>query len=384
MPDRCRVGIIGVQAIGGNSWGARAHVPALRWLSDDFELKGVANTSEASAVAAAEAYGIPKPFKDMQALVHAPDIDLVTVAVRVPYHMAIVEAALQAGKHVFCEWPLGNGLAEGREMAALARRSGRLAIVGTQARVAPAILYVKQLIADGYVGNILSSTIVGRGRSWGATLESSRSRSYLLDPGNGATMVTIPMGHMLSAMQEVLGDIADVSAVIANMRPTIHAGDIDKVLPMSSPDQAVLNGHLESGAIFSLHYRGGERAGPPGLVWDICGSDGDLRITGINGHAQMVRLTVEGARGEGTAMAELPLPAQYTQGWPEEIEPGNVARLYARLAHDLRHGTRTAPDFDDAVGLHSLIDAIERASASGNRLRPGVRSRPLDAFATTA
>jgi predicted dehydrogenase len=51
----------------------------------------------------------------------------------------------------------------------------------------------------------------------------------------------------------------------------------------------------------------------------------------------------------------------------EDVVPGNVARLYARMARDLRDGTRTAPSFEDAVALHRVIAAIEKAAASGSR-----------------
>lgn len=382
MSARIRVGIVGVQAGDAASWAARAHVPALRWMPEIFEVRGIANRSEASAVAAAGAFDIPRAFKNVQELVESPDIDIVVISVRVPHHLALVKSALEAGKHVFCEWPLGNGLAEARELAALARKAGRLAVVGTQARVSPAIRYVKQLIAEGFIGNVMSSTIVGRGSSWGATHNYSQLRGYLLDPRNGATMLTIPMGHTLAAMQDVLGDVADVSAMIANVRKTLLAKDTGEIVPMSAPDQAILNGHMVSGALFSMHYRGGSRPGVPGFIWEIYGSDGELRITGSTGHTQMVELTVEGAQRDGSAMTVMPLPAHLVREWPDEIGPANVARLYARMAHDLGQGTRTAPDFEDAVGLHTLIDAIEVASKTGERVRPGVQNRELDSFAT--
>ena len=120
MKKRFRVGIVGVSAERG--WGTAAHIPALRALSDVFETAGVANTSLASAKAAAAAFGIPRAFENVAELVNSPDIDVVAVAVKVPHHREVVTAALEAGKHVYCEWPLGNGLAEAIELAELAKR----------------------------------------------------------------------------------------------------------------------------------------------------------------------------------------------------------------------------------------------------------------------
>src|SRR5215831_10770541 len=128
MPgQRFGVGIVGVEP--GRSWAARGHIPALRALSQTFEIIGVANTTKASAEAAAAATGLPRAFADVAELVAAPEVDIVTVAVKVPHHSEIVKAAIEAGKHVYCEWPLGNGVAEAEDMAARARASGVMGVI---------------------------------------------------------------------------------------------------------------------------------------------------------------------------------------------------------------------------------------------------------------
>jgi hypothetical protein len=58
--------------------------------------------------------------------------------------------------------------------------------------------------------------------------------------------------------------------------------------------------------------------------------------------------------------------SSYHPGWPEDVVPGNVARIYG-MGRDLRDGTHTAPSFDDAVAVHRVIAAIERAAESGSR-----------------
>ncbi|MFI0848534.1 Gfo/Idh/MocA family protein [Mesorhizobium sp. IMUNJ 23232] len=366
---RFRVGIVGLQP--GRSWASRAHVPALRALADDFEIAGVANTSQASAEAAASAAGIPRAFADVAELVASPDVDIVAVTVKVPHHFELVKAAVGAGKHVYCEWPLGNGLAEAEEMAALAKARGVLGVVGTQARVAPEIEYLRKLIADGFVGEVLSTTLTARGRGWGAAIDSQAIGAYMLDRANGATMLTIPLGHTLAAFRGVLGDVAELSAVLANRRKSVIALDTGATLPMNSPDQVLVSGLLASGAPVSIHYRGGQPRGGVGLVWEINGTAGDIRLTGPSGHAQMIPLSLEGGRGDDHELRPLEIPASYRAGFPEDVVPGNVARIYARMAADLRDGTRTAPSFDDAVEVHCLIAAIESAADSGRRASPG-------------
>jgi len=135
MERRFRVGIVGLSAKRG--WATTAHVPALRALSDYFELVGVANTSLTSAESAAAAFGLPRAFESAAALIASPDIDVVIVTVKVPHHREVVTAALQNRKSVYCEWPLGNGLTEALELARLAKDKKVLAVVELRRSLRP-------------------------------------------------------------------------------------------------------------------------------------------------------------------------------------------------------------------------------------------------------
>lgn len=379
--QRFGVGIVGLQP--GRSWAARAHIPALRALSESFEIVGVANTSLASAEKAAAETGLPRAFADVAELVAAPEIDIVAVTVKVPHHLKIVKTAIDAGKHVYCEWPLGNGLAEAEELATLARAKGVLGVVGTQARVAPEIEHLKQLVADGFVGEVLSTTLVARGGGWGGSIAEKKVSAYLLDRANGATMLTIPVGHTLAALRDVLGEIAEVSAVLATRRTSALAVDTGETLPMTAPDQVLVSGVMANGVPLSIHYRGGTARDGDGLFWEINGTEGDIRVSGPSGHTQMVPLSLKGARGKEQAFRPLEVPASYRSGWPEDAVPANVARIYARMARDLREGTRTAPTFEDAVAVHRVIVAIDTAAESGMKLR-GIASPSASAGAKLA
>ncbi len=365
---RFGVGIVGLQP--DRSWAARAHVPALRALCESFGIVGVANTSRASAVEAATAAGIGRAFADVAELIAAPEVDIVAVTVKVPPHFEIVKAAIGAGKHVYCEWPLGNGLAEAEEMAARAREKGVLGVAGTQARVAPEIEYLSALIAEGFVGEVLSTTLVAQGGALqgGGAIPDKRTWAYLLDRANGATLLTIPVGHTLAALRDVLGEVADVSAVLATRRTTARVADTGEMLPVSAPDQVLVSGVLASGAPISIHYRGGAARDGDGLLWEINGTEGDIRVSGPSGHMQMVPLSLTGARGGEKLFRALDVPDSYRSGFPTDVAAGNVARVYARMARDLREGTRTAPRFEDAVAVHRIIAAVEQAAGSGRRV----------------
>src|SRR4029077_10812847 len=91
------------------------------------------------------------------------EVEAVAVAVRVPAHYELSKNALEAGKHVYCEWPLGANTKEAEELAALARKMKVRTMVGLQRRASPAYLYLRELVKDGYVGQVLSVNMVMMG-----------------------------------------------------------------------------------------------------------------------------------------------------------------------------------------------------------------------------
>jgi len=360
------VGIIGVSPVRG--WAATAHIPALRALPN-YEIRALGAHSEESARAVREAFGVGAAFSDHEQLVTQPDIDVVAVTVKAPLHRELVSAALAAGKAVYCEWPLGRDLDDARVMAALAAEHGVRTVVGLQARQAPAIEFVRELLGDGYVGEVLSTTMVGLSVAGDVV---GRPNAYMLDEANGANVLTIAAGHSLDMLNHVLGEFADLSALSDLRRPLITVKGSGEQIVKTAPDQVAVIGTLTSGATASVHIREAV-AGGTGFLWEINGTDGTLRITADEAQPQIFPLTVAGARGRNEP-AELAVPAALIQRWPaltslEGAPAYNVGRAYAAFAADVENGTRTVPDFADAVRRHEVIAAIERSAGSGERVK---------------
>src|SRR5207244_9880551 len=143
-----------------------------------------------------------------------------------------------------CEWPLGNGLHEAETLAALAKKKGVLAVAGLQARSAPSVAYVHDLIQQGYVGEVLSTTLIGSGMGWGPTVESFNA--YLNDKLNGATMLSIPVGHTADALCHCLGEVRELSATITQRRTTFTIAETGETQPMTAEDQVMASGLLQS------------------------------------------------------------------------------------------------------------------------------------------
>src|SRR5262245_28799339 len=212
MADQIRVGIVGATVTpGGSGWGANAHVPALHALPD-YELKAVCTAHEATAKASAAAFGAELAFHDFGEMVAHPEVDLVSVVVRVPWHHGLVVAALEAGKPVYCEWPLGATLAEAESMANLASARSLRTAVGLQARSDPTLMYARELVEQGYVGELLSASY---GSVVQAVTQRGVGRIWQGDRRNGANTLTIAGGHAIDALCFVLGEVEELSARLA-------------------------------------------------------------------------------------------------------------------------------------------------------------------------
>ncbi|MGA4790850.1 Gfo/Idh/MocA family protein [Nocardia sp. AB354] len=363
---RIKVGIVGLSASGG--WAATAHVPAIASL-DGFELRGLVASTSASAAAAGEKFGVSQAFDSVDDLVARPEIDLVVVTVKVPEHRRLVSSAIAAGKAVLCEWPLGNGLAETTQLAEAARAAGTPAFVGLQARCAPIVRYLRDLVAEGYVGEVLSTTVIGSGGAWGATV-SGRDR-YTLDASNGATMLTIPFGHTADAVAMVLGEFDEVASTTATRRRRVSDSVTGESIPMTAEDQIAVTGVLDSGVVASMHFRGGMCAGT-NLLWEINGTHGDLRLVGNSGHLQLAETELFGSQA-GAAMTPLPVPDRYRRAPQALLESAprayNVAEAYLQIEKHLSGCANDAPTFDHAVTRYRQLDRVRSAgNLSGGRL----------------
>ena len=342
---RIRVGIIGANPDRG--WAAQAHIPALKSLSDDFEITALSTSRRESADAAGELFGVPAAFDNHQELVRSPAVDVVAVTVKVPHHLELTKAALEAAKAVYCEWPLGNGLHEAETLAALAKKQGVLAVAGLQARSAPPVAYVRDLLEQGYVGEVLSTTLVGSGMGWGQTVEPHNA--YVNDKKNGATLLSIAVGHAADALCYCLGEARELSATMATRREAFTIAGTDESKPMKAEDQVAVNGLLEGGAAFSIHYRGGVSSGT-NLLWEIKGT---RRRSAAHRHgrptpnlgAERTRryrgavLARELARAGGVSVGAAPSPGPFHQRRPSvrAFRP-RLSRWNAPLPHLRRRG----------------------------------------------
>ena len=359
--ERLRVGLIGA----GGRWGPWAHVPALQGLPET-ELYAVCTAHADTAQAAADKYGVRHAYGDVNALGADPKVEAALVAVRVPAHYALAKSVLESGKHCYCEWPLGANTKEAEELAALARRKKLVTMVGLQRRASPAYLYLRELVRDGYVGEVLSvnMTLMNAG-----VLTRTSDRTWQRDEKLGANPFTITFGHVFDAMCMVVGELAEVSAVVSTQVKQWLETDTRRLVDTTAPDNVMIHGRLGNGAVVCVNV-GVQPYHNSGYRFEIYGREGTLMMIGGGESGQEANRRIMGGKKDDKEMKELPVPDRLK--WvPEEVRKVgrayDVGQMWVNFARAIRGGTPVEPDFDHAVRRHRTLDAIALASQTGQR-----------------
>lgn len=363
-PPKIGVGIIGASATRG--WAQAAHIPALNSLPE-YELAAVCTSSSASALAAKEKFKATHAFSHYKDLIHHPAVALVVIAVKTPDHHALLLQAIQSGKHVYCEWPLGNGMAEVKQLAALAAtQANQLFAIGLQGRYSPSIRQVKSLIASGAIGRVLSTTMIASGGVvFGSSIETGNA--YMLNKANGATLLTVHFGHFADYLCYVLGEFTSVSSTLATRWKNVQVTGTGEMLPADSPDQVAVTGLLGNDVIASIHIRGGQPAGT-NFLWEIQGAEGDLVITAATGYLHMTELSIQMSDRNGMLKRISIDPAFRSVDAAIRHTPADsIAHLYKAIAADIASGRQTVPSFQDALQRYALVEAVEKAAVTGTR-----------------
>ena len=356
-----RVGVIGANVDYG--WGGRAHLPALKKLPE-YSLTAVCTTRPETAAATADRFEVPLSFYDHKELVEHPDIDLVSVAVKVPFHFELTMAAIAAGKHVYTEWPLGATLTEAKTMADAAKAKGVQTMVGLQARCSPFVLRLKELVAEGYVGEVLSCSL--QNASIGIT-QASADRMWRAPLEAGASTFTIAFGHCIDALEFSVSSFKDVVGITSTQVPKWFNTDTKEMVDVTSIDTIAMSGTLENGAVASAYVGSAPQHGT-GYRMEIIGREGTLTASG-GGGPNTTPLQIHGGRVDSDRIEAIEITENgvWTPNDVPQGPPFHVAQMYRRFAQQITTGLALVPDFSSAVRLHELLDAIQLSSDTGQR-----------------
>ncbi|MGO4614153.1 Gfo/Idh/MocA family protein [Nocardia sp. 2YAB30] len=353
--------MIRVGVVGASGWADSSHLPALAAL-EEFDVTAVATTNQASADRAAAAHGARHAFADAGELTAHPEVDLVVVSVKASGHAAVIRAALDAGKHVVSEWPLGVDAAEASELTEAATAASVVHAVVLQGHHSPSARFAADLLADGRIGTLESVALVAEGAPWGGS-RIWPNLVFGLDPAEGTNILTIMAGHFLAALERVTGPLTEVSARLPRIHDRVLVAGTERTVPNATPSHVLLHGLLASGATASVAVHGGNGPARDGFLLALVGSDATLTAT----PTQPGTFIHWGGWDIRIGDESLAVPDAY-RTVPASVQfgpPANIAALYQEIAQAIAEVRQPHPSFETALRHHRLLSAIEQSAADG-------------------
>jgi predicted dehydrogenase len=378
-----RVAMIGHGFMGAAHSQAWRTAPRFFDLPRPVEMAVVTGRDAGTTAAAAGRYGWAEHDTDWRRVVERDDVDLVDVVAPGNAHAEIAIAALEAGKHVLCEKPLANTVAEAEAMAkaaAVARERGVFAMVGFTYRRVPAVTLAAQLVADGAVGQVRQARAVYL-QDWLSDAEAPLT--WRLDRSVAGSGALGDLGaHLVDAVQFVTGET--VTAVSGTLRTFVTERPVlessvglsgtasgTRRGPVTVDDAALFTGALSGGGLATFEATRVAPGRKNALRLEISGSTGALAfdLEDLNS-LQYFRFDDGPTAGFRRVLVTEPDHPYAGAWWP----PGHVLGYEHGFSHQVRDlvtaidaGEQPHPSFDEGLRVQRVLDAVERSAADGAR-----------------
>jgi len=361
-----RVGIISA------AWGAKAHLPAWRAL-DGVEAVAICTSRQETADAAKAAYGFQKAYGDYRAMATEPEIDIIDVGTRPHLRFDMVMQALAGGKHVYAGIPFGDTLEHAREMTRLQQRKKLVGVVDAYSQFTPAIAYMRELIAEGYLGEPWGFSCRFHLQLFTESQVNVPHYVWFADKTHGASVLRNLGSHALNALVTMLGP---ARAVVASLGQKLNQWRL--------PDGQVLHPEVSDHATLLLRLANSV-TGAVDLVW--AGGDGSgftLAVHGSKGRLEVrsphfpdpFATQLFGSQSRGyldQASTPLDIPERFSRApglafdAPAPV-PASLPMAFAmrRMCDEINGAPiKAAPDFAQALHVQAIIDAAERSNSAG-------------------
>ncbi|PNP37668.1 hypothetical protein TGAMA5MH_10436 [Trichoderma gamsii] len=372
MPQ-IKVGLVGLSSRSKSQWGPMSHLPY--FLSargkEKFQVVAVQNSSAESAQQAIKDFGLPptaRAYGNPEEMAADQDVQLVVNLTGVLSHYPGALPSIKAGKDAFIEWPLADSLEHVREIVALASDKNIRTGIGLQGRFAPPFLKIKEVLASGQCGKVLSSEIKA------AFPHNSRDVlpvgwDFFAAMKYGVNSYTIGFGHLIDAVQSILGDIRNPHTQFQNQRPELKRVDLSTsevvgTIQSDVPDLVVLIASMAEsttvldGATLLVRYRRGPPfKGEPAFVWSINCEKGEIRLVSPGGPALQLNVYSEPVTIEVHDFATDEVkPIEWN--WTDyQLELPEDARTTAAWYEAYAAGTESdAATFHNALHRHEQLD----------------------------
>ena len=332
-----RIGFIGAGGIA-----RQRHLPGLKEVPN-VELVAVANRSRASAERVASEWGfLPNAVcDDWQQVIERTDVDALFICAPPYLHCEATLAALDAGKHVFCQARLARDYGEARRMYERSRATDRVTMVCPPPHAMPGDYLVKELLRDGYLGDVYHVSVAGLQAAYVDPRAPLHWRQDTYISGYN----TLILGMLIEVLHRWVGYFESITADIAYLIPRRpKAGSVQEV-DVRAPDSLGIVGRLKSGGLAVFSMSGVARAGETRI--ELYGSNGTL-------HYLIDANRLLGATGGETSLQPIEIPADKVRHWTAEAD----------FVRAIRDGTPVSPDFEEGLRYMEVTEAVYRSARS--------------------
>lgn len=376
MDRQVGIGVIGM------GWMGRVHSAAYRRLPEHFPDLGVsprllvaADVSEHRR-AHAERVGFERTTNDWRAVIDDPAVEVVNVTLPNAMHREVATAALQAGKHVWVEKPVGLGLDDTAAVAEAARAAPGVTGVGFCYRFAPAIQHARALIAQGVIGDVNHYRAVFLADYANRPDGAASWRFQRAIAGSGA--LGDLMAHVVDLTHNLVGPIARLSGRTATLIPQrprqtdegTHFSRVasDDLVDVENEDWASAHVEFEGGRVGSLEASRVAVGPRTGLKVEILGSTGALSWS-FERMNELRRFQLSDDGDEGyTAIQVGPAHPDYAAFQPGAGVPMGYDDLRVLEARNflasVRDGEQREPGVEEMLATARVLSAIERSEIS--------------------
>jgi predicted dehydrogenase len=353
-----------IAVLGAGNWARLAHIPG--WQRDGRgHVAVVCDVERERARDLAAHFGVPEATDDWEAVVTRPDLDVVDVVTPSHTHLALARAALEAGKHVLCEKPVGYDFRQTRQAAELARDKGLKTKLGFTFRYSPGVQYARSLIDDGFTGTPFVFNGFEQNSQWLDPRVPLRQVDHAADPavlqtssleGYGAPIIDIAQWWVGAGYARVVG-------TMRNFIPERVVRATGRMMRMNIDDGDIFIGEYANGALGSIQTSFVTIGNYPGIEARLYGSRGAIvcRLVEEGGVAETIKV----ATPDAVEFREVAIPERF---YPAGGHPRESWRslFYANLIKDFIDeiadgGARNQGSFEDGARVQEVINAVERS-----------------------